>query len=145
MTTTTDLTNWTLVERRNADGSVTEFVAHRYQIATTATVVHEVYEADDGHSTTRSVPTGEFQLVDRGAVWLGKVGTRKLPPELERLPVGQQPRIDRVVEFHREQRREAYAVLLEAYPYLGDDLHVRGTIERCMVGDLSCDRKLVTS
>ena len=83
-------------------------VIKKYSVATTDLVVYEAWEPSaimGKHNTITSID-GE---------WYGRIGTRHLPPELEKLPPGPE-RITAVGKWHEDQYQEAYNLILRAFP-----------------------------
>lgn len=90
---------------------------HRYNILTTIHVIYAVYEPGANwytHST----------LHHDGSEYLGRLGTRTLPPDIDALPAMSDARIEAVREYHQMQYNLAYQVILTAYPHLSNYPHV---------------------
>lgn len=73
-----------------------------------------------GHSTLTSF--------DDGTGWWGQVGTDRLPAELAALPGGSDERIARVREWHEEQYKLAYDLIIAAYPEAANGSRSMGEI-----------------
>ena len=83
-------------------------VIKKYSVATTDLVVYEAWEPSaimGKHSTITSID----------GQWYGRIGTRYLPPELERLPRGDE-RSRAVGKWHEDQYEEAYNLIIKAFP-----------------------------
>ena len=78
----------------------------RTHIATTETVVFSVWESNAGHTAVTTID-------DR---WMGRVGSRKLPADLDALPPCTHRRMNAVQAWHEAQYREAYDAILAEYP-----------------------------
>ena len=85
----------------------TSQMVHRTPILCSTTVVFSVWERGTLCTTHSSITSDE-----QG--WLGRLGTRRLPAELEALPAGDE-RSTRVRAFHAEQYEAAYAAIVAEY------------------------------
>jgi hypothetical protein len=61
--------------------------------------------------------------------FLGRIGTRRLPAELEALPAYSDERLAAVGAWQEAQYREAYALILAAHPEAIDGRRSMGEIE----------------
>jgi hypothetical protein len=99
---------------------MTEYLVYRFRVLGTRMTVYAVYE-----------PT--YNGADHGTVttfhgrWYGRVGTRRIPPEIQALPLGEER--TRAVEAHYSQQYElAYQVILRAFPEAADGEREAGEI-----------------
>ena|SRR5688572_11776287 len=88
-----------------------------YGIIGTDALVYAVWEAYAGHSTYRH---------DDAGVKLGRVGTRRLPTDLDALRGNE--RYTRVRAWQEAQYAEAYAAILAVYPDAADGHRSMGDI-----------------
>lgn len=92
-----------------------ELLVQRVPIITSSTVVFSVYEKTEspleagGHST--------ITTFDGRDGWYGRLGTRRLPAEVNSIPVGEE-RFEVVRAWARVQHDEAYRAILTVYPEL---------------------------
>jgi hypothetical protein len=105
-----------MAETKQANG----FTVQKYTIIGTSHVVYDVWEYYDGHSTMRS---------QDGGCWLGRLGTRKLTPDLDALPAWSQERSDAVGAFHDHQYEQAYVAIVETFPEAAAGRRQMGSIE----------------
>ena len=88
------------------------FTVERYSIITTPVVVYTVLEpaASDwsSHSTITTLD----------GVKMGRVSTRGLPADLDKLPAGSAERSAAVREFYEDLWQACAAEIVEAYPHL---------------------------
>ena len=97
-----------IVDDTVAVGSV---VVRRYSVIGTNLVIIDAYEPyDHYHYGSHSSYTHMFGLT------YGKVGTRRLPKELEDLPKMSDKRIEAVKAYHESEYARARACITEAYP-----------------------------
>jgi hypothetical protein len=96
-------------EQQIANGLIVE----RYNIIGTRRWVYDAWEPSErngempfSHSTIRTVD----------GRWMGRIGTRRLPAELEALPAYSSERARAVGAFHEAQYEEAYAAIIAAFP-----------------------------
>jgi hypothetical protein len=105
--------------------TATGVVVKRTRIIGTATVIYDAWEptrlmdATDGHSTICSGSDCAR------AGWLGRVGTKRLPRELDALPANSTERLLAVRSWHAQEYDRAHAAILDAYPELGDAIGIR--------------------
>lgn len=82
----------------------------RSNVITTPFWVYRAYELTEApsatHSTITTMPDGR---------WVGKVGTRQLPPALAAMPYGDR-RIEAVNAWHKEQHQESHRLIRQAFP-----------------------------
>lgn len=93
------------------------FTVERYSIITTSAVVYTVMEpaASDwsSHSTVGTLDGKK----------MGYVYARRLPAELDRLPIRTQERSEAVSAWHRGLYELCTSAILQAYPHLHDTPH----------------------
>ena len=85
-------------------------VVERYPILTTALLAYIALEPEPAgvmgsHSSITYIEGKPY----------GRIGTRRLPPELERLPPGTE-RVTQVREWQETQYNEAYDLIIKAFP-----------------------------
>ena len=98
-------------------------VVRRYNIITTKLYVYDVYEKTAG-------VTGEHSTITTiDGIWYGRVGTRRLTPELDSLPTYTVERSNAVHGFLQQQYDEAYALIHQAFPESISGRHDIGDIE----------------
>lgn len=109
-------------EQRQANGLTVE----KYNIIGTHLWVYGAWERTsalgsryEGHSTIQSANDGG---------WLGRVGTRRLTPELDALAPYSQERFDAVCAFYDAQYAEAYAAIVAAFPEAAEGRRDAGEI-----------------
>ena len=76
-----------------------------------------------GHSTITSEETPE------GVKWFGRVGTERLPKELDALPARSEARFTAVREWQRNRYRRAYELIVAAFPEAAAGREAMGEIE----------------
>ena len=81
---------------------------HIYKIIGTHFTIYEAYEPYDGHS---SIMTLEGKK-------MGRVGSRRLPKELESLPARSDIRVEAVTAWQYAQYEEAYDFIFSCCPKL---------------------------
>lgn len=90
----------------------------RFQVIGTPVLVHEAWEAYNGHSSTTHID----------GVRMGKVTSRPLTAELDALPIRSLARLEAVQAFYRDLYREAYAAIVAAFPEAADGRFSHGEI-----------------
>lgn len=80
---------------------------HAYSILTTDRVIVAVYEKNDGHSSFMTHP-------DLG-VWVGQLTARKLPAEIDAIPVGP-ARFEAIGDWRKANEKEANDAIRAAFP-----------------------------
>jgi calcineurin-like phosphoesterase family protein len=94
------------------------------QIIGTDITVYSVWE----RSAYILAPVNEHMTVGRhdhstithiDGVLYGRLGTRRCPPELDKLPAYSDERFDAVTAFQQAQYQEAYDIILAHYPITG--------------------------
>lgn len=93
-----------------------ELIVQRIPIITSSTVVFTVYEKAD-HPLEAGGTHSTIMTFDGRDGWYGRLGTRRLPNEINVIPVGKE-RFTSVDAFHRAQYEEAYRAILDSYPEL---------------------------
>ena len=86
-------------------------IIHRYNIIGTNTVIYEVLEIYNNHSS----------LTHYKGKTLGVLFTRPLPESLEKLK-GEE-RYNKVIQYHRGLNLQSIKLIYEAYPHLLDQWH----------------------
>lgn len=86
---------------------MSKIIVEKTRIIGTKCDVYSAWEVDHGDHST-------IQHID--GVRYGRVGTRRLPAELEALPARTQERSDAVRAFHAKQYQEAYLAIYEKHP-----------------------------
>lgn len=107
------------------------YLVRRYNILTTKTWVHEVLEVDtdDDHGTIMHIPASQLAGFDTfGAevgidVRMGKLGTRRIPREIDAIPAMTHERVMAVAAWYNIQRALAWTIIMTAFP----ELRERGT------------------
>jgi hypothetical protein len=94
----------------NANAKPTTTTITRHEIIGTNTVVFEAWEPyrNNSHSTITRLK-GEAH---------GRIGTRRLPTELDALPAYSDERLAAVTGWQQDQYDEAYAAILDAFPFI---------------------------
>ena len=83
-------------------------VIEKYSIFTTDFVVYCVWEPSAimwRHSTITTI----------NGKWYGRIGSRPLPPEMDKIPVGPE-RLAAVRKWQEDQYQEAYNLIIGAFP-----------------------------
>jgi hypothetical protein len=109
-----------------------EKAIRRTQIIGSPSVIYTAYEPSvlfarepgEGHSSTMTL--------DGRA--MGKIGTRRLPADLDALPAYSAERSRAVGEFHRRQYEEAYSLIERAFPEARHGRRRDGEIETILHG-----------
>ena len=97
--------------RKSADVKSGDKWIRRIEIIGSTETVFEVYEPTTG------VMAGDHSSITRiGDQWYGRLGTRRLTPELAALPAMSDERIAAVDAFHAEQYEEAYRLICSIFP-----------------------------
>jgi len=109
-------------EVRNVVVEGQEFSVVRYWIIGSGLVVFSVLEEE----------RGTFPEYEHSATWsfhdresMGKVSSRRLPEELDRLPSYSEERYSRVQEWRNDLHALCHRVILEAYPETAGDVRGR--------------------
>lgn len=90
----------------------TDRLVRRYRVIGTNILVYASWEPMSDHSTQSTLGGGV------GSQNYGRVGTRRLPTELESLPPMIAERAERVNRFHMEQFKLAYDDITTVFPHL---------------------------
>lgn len=96
-------------------------VLKKYSVTHTDLIVYEAWEPSElmgPHATITSIDTQ----------WYGRIGTRRPPPELERLPAGSEERFRAVGKWYEDQYEEAYRLIIQAFPEAKAGKHSMGEI-----------------
>uniref|UniRef100_A0A6M3M5H9 Uncharacterized protein n=1 Tax=viral metagenome TaxID=1070528 RepID=A0A6M3M5H9_9ZZZZ len=96
-------------------------IIKRTRIIGTRQVIYDAWEPSRGHSTITHAD-------EHG--WLGRIGSRRLPPDLAALRPYSQERREAVAAWHESQYQEAYSLILAEYPAAADGYR--------SMGDISC-------
>jgi hypothetical protein len=88
-------------------------IVKRYSIICSPTVVYSAWEPQNGHHTVTTI----------NGVWMGRIGTDKLPNELEALRPMSQERSDRVRPWIAQTYERGYENILAAFPHLAEIEH----------------------
>ena len=109
-------------ERVSESRRVGSVVVHRYSVAgTRGLVVYAAYEASSYFGPHSSLFTIDGQTC-------GTLPSRRLPTEIDALPVGQE-RFDAVDAFRHANEAEAYAAIVLAFPEAAEGQRRSGEIE----------------
>lgn len=84
-----------------------EYRVHRYSILGTDFELYDAWEPDGSDHTT---------IMTFAEVWLGRVGSRILPPELEGLTPYSLDRFNKVRRWQETEYNRAYEVIKQAFP-----------------------------
>ncbi|MBA7608583.1 hypothetical protein ES703_15761 [subsurface metagenome] len=84
-------------------------VVKKYSVATTNLIVYEAWEPS-------AIMGRHTSITSIDSEWYGRIGTRYLSPELEKLPAGSEERLRAVGKWHHEQYEEAYKLIIQAFP-----------------------------
>lgn len=98
-------------------------IVHKSAIGGTASlVVYTAYEASSYFGPHSSLFTIDGQTC-------GSLQSRRLPKEIDAIPVGQ-ARFDAVDAFRHANENQAYTAIIAAFPEAADGRRVNGEIER---------------
>jgi hypothetical protein len=107
----------------NEQKKVGDKIVDKFSVGGTNIIVYNAWEPSGvfGEHSTITTFDGE---------WYGRIGTKRLSPEVEKLPAGSKERIDAVGKAFEEQYEEAYRLIEEAYPESANGKHTMGEIEK---------------
>jgi len=107
--------------------SVGDVIVNRFRIIGTRTLVYQALErwsSENGIGSHSSLTS-----VDGRDGWYGRVGTKRLPANLDALPAMTQERFDAVDAWHGQEYDRAYAAIIAAYPEAEGGRRRMGEIE----------------
>jgi hypothetical protein len=121
------------MDMTNETRRIGDFRIHRYNIIGTNLWVYDVYEPTAapriGNGFGHSTFTSNNMFSESKHAWFGKLGTRRLTPELDALPAMSAARSEAVQKFHNDQYDEAYRLIMEAFPEAAKGHRSMGSIE----------------
>jgi hypothetical protein len=96
------------------------FIVKRIRNISRGWFTYTAWEEDVNHSTiTSTYKNDDLSFMERtepsNVIWWGQVGCCRLPPEIGKLPQGEE-RIQAIQEFYEEQYQLAYQLIIEAFP-----------------------------
>lgn len=98
-------------------------VVNKYNIAGSNLIVYNAWEPSGifGPHSTITMIEGK---------WYGRIGTRRLSPDIEKLQAGSKERIEAVGKAFESQYEEAYKLIEGLYPESANGRHTMGEIEK---------------